>query len=70
MAELAALLPIGQVYDNGIPGKDPDHNPDDTFWKKVGKPYREFQADKRNVIHPGDEIKLKQSGGAKLTQAP
>lgn len=65
-AELATLLPIGQVYDNGIPEKDPDHNPDDTFWKKTSKPYREFPADKRNVIHPGDEIKLKQSGDQKL----
>ncbi len=66
VAELAALLPIGQVYDNGIPEKDPDHNPDDTFWRNSSKPYREFKADKRNVLHAGEEIKLKQSGGAKL----
>jgi competence protein ComEC len=67
IAELAAQLPIGQVYDNGVPEKDPDQNPDDTFWKKASQPYREFKADKRNVIHPGDEIKLKQSSGPKLT---
>jgi competence protein ComEC len=66
-AELETLMPIGQVYDNGVPENDPDQNPDDTFWKRVSKPYRQFKADERNVIHPGDEIKLKQSKGAKLT---
>ncbi|MEO7296944.1 MAG: MBL fold metallo-hydrolase [Verrucomicrobiota bacterium] len=66
-AELTALMPIGQVYDNGIPEKDPDHQPDDAFWRNASKPYREFKADKRNVIHPGGEIKLKQSGAPKLT---
>lgn len=66
-AELAALMPIGQVYDNGIPEKNPDNKPDDTFWQKISKPYREFKADKRNVLQPGGEIKLKQSKGPKLT---
>ncbi len=67
VAELETLMPIGQVYDNGVPEKDPDQNPDDTFWKRASKPYRQFKADKRNVIHPSDEIKLKQSKGTKLT---
>ena len=67
VAELAALLPIGRVYDNGVPEKDPDQRPDDAFWRNVSKPYREFEANQRNVLHPGDEIKLKQSKGAKLT---
>lgn len=63
--ELAALIPIGQVYDNGIPDAetDPDKNPDNTFWRKTSKPYRDFKADKRNVIHPGDVIPLKQGPG-------
>jgi beta-lactamase superfamily II metal-dependent hydrolase len=63
-AELSALIPIGQVYDNGIPEGDPDGNRSDTRWPLLIKPYREFKADKRNVITPGTEIKLKQTDGA------
>ena len=67
-AELSALIPIGQVYDNGIPEGDPDGNRSDTRWPLLIKPYREFKADKRKVITPGAEIKLKQTdGGPRLT---
>jgi len=66
-AELATLMPIGRVYDNGVPEKDPDQRPDDTFWKRASQPYRDFKADKRNVVHSGDQIKLKQSGPIKLS---
>lgn len=66
-AELSALIPIGQVYDNGIPDVNPDGIREDTRWPLLIKPYREFKADKRNVIAPGAEIKLKQTDGtAKL----
>jgi len=63
-AELASLLPIGQVYDNGIPDSDPDGNPRDTRWMLTSKPYRAFKADHRNVLTPGQEIPLKQREGA------
>lgn len=59
-AELSALIPIGSVYDNGIPEQNPDNNPRDTRWPLLIKPYRDFKADKRNIINAGDEIKLKQ----------
>ncbi|MEO6035741.1 MAG: MBL fold metallo-hydrolase [Verrucomicrobiota bacterium] len=64
-AELAKLIPIGQVYDNGIPdpSSDPDQNPDSTFWQKASSPYRDFKADKRNLLHPGEAIPLKQGTG-------
>ncbi len=62
-AELAALMPIGQVYDKGIPETDADHNLRNTDWPAQIKPYSEFAADARNVIHPGDKIPLKQPGG-------
>ncbi len=62
-AELAALMPIGQVYDNGLPQHDPDNNPGDTRWVSLLKPYREFAADRRNVLHAGDSIPLKSTGG-------
>lgn len=66
-AELAALIPIGQVYDNGLPQHDPDNNPADTRWVLLLKPYRVFVADRRNVLHPGDSIPLKSGGGPALT---
>jgi ribonuclease BN (tRNA processing enzyme) len=67
-AELAALMPIGQVYDNGITDTDPDHNLRNTNWPAQIKPYREFKADGRNILQPGDAIALKQpANGLKLT---
>lgn len=63
-AELAALMPIGQVYDNGIPDLDPDGNPDNTRWATTSKPYREFKADGRHVLKPGQEIPLRQRAGS------
>ena len=63
-AEVAALIPIGQVYDNGIPEGNPDGNRNDTRWPLLIRPYRDFKADGRNVITPGGEIKLRQASGA------
>ncbi len=63
-AEISALIPIGQVYDNGIPEGNPDGNRNDTRWPLLIRPYREFKADGRNVLTPGGEIKLRQASGA------
>jgi len=63
-AEVSALIPIGQVYDNGIPESNPDGNRNDTRWPLLIRPYREFKADGRNVLTPGGEIKLRQVSGA------
>lgn len=60
-AELAALLPVRNVYDHGIPEGNPDNNPNDTRWPLLSKPYREFKAQKRGVIKPGDVLALKQA---------
>ncbi|HWC60201.1 MAG TPA: MBL fold metallo-hydrolase [Verrucomicrobiae bacterium] len=59
-AELSKLIPIGQVYDKGIPDSDPDHNPRATNWLNLIKPYRDFSADRHHLLHPGDTISLKQ----------
>jgi competence protein ComEC len=67
VAELAALIPIGQVYDNGLPRSDPDNNSADTRWVLLLKPYREFVADRRNVLQAGDSIPLKSPGRAALS---
>jgi competence protein ComEC len=66
-AEVAAMMPIGNVYDNGIPERNPD-NPNDVerFAKQI-QPYREMKVQKRNVIKPGDSIALKQQGKTALS---
>ncbi len=54
-SELAGMLPIKTVYDNGV------------FEGGVEKPtdkYKLFPADTRAVINPGDELILKQVDGA------
>jgi competence protein ComEC len=67
-AELSKLIPIGQVYDKGIPETDPDHGTNTTRWLNTIKPYRGFTADKRNLLHPGEVFPLKQTDGSpKLT---
>jgi len=62
-AELSEKLPIGTVYDNGIPEQNPDNNPNDTRFPLLIKPYRSFKADARKVIHPGDTLPLRQADG-------
>ena len=67
-AEVSEQLPIGIVYDNGIPEQNPDNNPKDTRWPLIIKPYRSFKAGARKVIQPGDTLPLRQAdGAAKLT---
>src|SRR5437667_7581163 len=62
-AELSELMPIGVVYDNGIPEHNPDGGDDAWFLEKI-KPYREFKADRRLVISPGELIPLRPAEGA------
>ena len=62
-AELAQLMPIGTVYDNGIPPQSPDNNPTDTRFLITVKPYREMKVEQRVIIRPDGEIKLKQPDG-------
>ena len=62
-AELSAMIPIGTVLDNGIPEHNPDGGEDAWFLERI-RPYREFKADKRVVIKPGDTIALRQTDGA------
>jgi len=63
-AELSALMPIGQVNDTGIPETNPDNRPNDTRWPITISPYRNFKADARNILKPGDKIPLRQQDGA------
>jgi competence protein ComEC len=60
-AEVAALLPVRTIYDNGIPDQNPDNPADSSgsFDKSI-RPYREIKA-KHMVLKPGDSLPLKQA---------
>lgn len=62
-AELAALLPIGEVYDNGLPAGHPDGRPNDPRWPLLIKPYVEFKSGSRHVLSAGGSIPLQSSAG-------
>lgn len=66
-AELAALMPVGAVYDNGLPLTDPDGSQDPT-WPQKSRAYREMKCDRRVVVAPGARIPLLSvNGGPALT---
>lgn len=56
--ELAALLPIQRVYDNGIPDVDPDGNKD-ASWPLRIKAYREMSVGERILVVPGERRELR-----------
>lgn len=58
-AELAKLIPIGELYDKGVPEHDPDHNPDDKDFLKRIQPYKQMSVGSHSRIYPGFEIPLK-----------
>jgi competence protein ComEC len=58
--ELAGLMPVGTVYDKGLPEKDPDGRNDAAFLLKI-KPYKEMKVDKRVTLKPGSTIPLKRA---------
>ena len=60
-AQLARLMPVDRVYDNGIPERNPDNRPGDTRFPLLVRPYRDMEVNQRLVINPGDRIPLKQA---------
>lgn len=63
-AQIAAALPVGTLYDNGVPETDPDGNPDSKRFLDWIRPYKALKAGKKVVVHPGDIIPLKQRENA------
>ncbi len=61
-AELSQKMPIKNVWDNGIPERDPDGKANSNFLLRI-KPYRNMTVGKRHVIKPGTELPLKQVDG-------
>ena len=65
-AQLSTLMPIGQVYDNGIPEHDPDFHRSDAIWIMMSKPYREFACAGRNLVSAGLVLPLRQAPGSAM----
>ena len=67
LAELAALMPIGTLYDKGITEGSPDGKAQDMRWTLMSRPYRDAKVEKRVTLAAGSLIPLKQlADGPKL----
>lgn len=66
-AEVAQQIPIGTIWDKGVPETNPDNNPRDTRFPLMIKPYKEIKAD-RQVIRPDDTIPFKASADASVAK--
>jgi competence protein ComEC len=60
LAELAELMPIGTLYDKGLPEQVPDQGGNQARWALTSRPYRSAKVENRVVLTPGDSIPLKQ----------
>lgn len=67
LAELAALMPVGTLYDKGITDSSPDPGPSAMSWTMSSRPYRDAKVQKRVTLAAGDSIPLRSSGGPRLT---
>jgi len=66
-AEVAQQIPIGTIWDKGVPETNPDNNPRDTRFPLMIKPYKDIQAE-RKVIRPDDTIPFKASPDASVAK--
>ncbi len=69
-AELAALLPVMNLWDKGVPELTPDNKPNDRRYLLMVKPYKAMQVGKRHTIKADTVLPLKQPsfpGAPKLT---
>jgi competence protein ComEC len=64
LAELAALMPIGTLYDKGITEGSPDGKAQDLRWTLASRPYRDAKVEKRVTLAAGDVVPLKQAEGS------
>lgn len=56
-AEVAAAVPVGNLWDNGLPDSDPDGNRNST-WPLTSKPYRSMSVGARHRVDPGTTVPL------------
>ncbi|MEN3942194.1 MBL fold metallo-hydrolase [Prosthecobacter sp. SYSU 5D2] len=64
LAELAELMPIGTLYDKGVPEGSPDGKPQDMRWTLMRRPYLNAKVANRITLAAGDTVPLKQPQGA------
>lgn len=68
LAELAALMPVGALYDKGVPEDSPDGRPKDMRWALMRRPYLDAKVEKRVTLAAGDEVPLRQvEGGPRIS---
>ncbi|TDU71202.1 beta-lactamase superfamily II metal-dependent hydrolase [Prosthecobacter fusiformis] len=61
LSELAELMPIGTLYDKGVPERSPDGKPQDMRWTLLSRPYLNAKVEKRVTLAAGDAVPLKQA---------
>jgi len=61
VAELSALIPVVNLWDNGLPDADPDGQTVST-WPLTSRPYREAKVQERRVVQAGTSIPLRRGG--------
>lgn len=61
LAELAALMPVGTLYDKGITETSPDGKAQDMRWTLTSRPYRDAKVEKRVTLAAGDVVSLRQT---------
>jgi beta-lactamase superfamily II metal-dependent hydrolase len=64
LAELGEMIPIGTLYDKGLPGEVPDHGGNQARWALTSRPYRNAKVANRVTLAPGDSIPLNAHPGA------
>ncbi|MFM7606774.1 MAG: ComEC/Rec2 family competence protein [Prosthecobacter sp.] len=64
LAELAVLMPVGVLYDKGIPDGSPDGKAQDIRWTLMSRPYRDAKVGKRLTLAAGSQVPLKQLEGS------
>ena len=64
LAELTELMPVGVLYDKGVPEGSPDGRPQDMRWTLMSRQYRDAKVEKRVTLAAGDAVPLKQAEGS------
>ncbi|MCB1209653.1 MAG: MBL fold metallo-hydrolase [Verrucomicrobiales bacterium] len=67
LAEVAAAMPIGTLYDKGITDEVPDKGGNQLRWTLTSRPYRDAVVGKRVTLAAGDAVPLKSPEGTPLS---
>ncbi len=68
VADLAELMPVGTLYDKGLPDAPPDVGGNPKLWAVISAPYREVKVERRVKLVAGDLVPLRQSARAGAPQ--